>query len=279
MHRSPSGPVSFHVHGQEASPLSPPVKGKSPSDLPFRPQPSVTSARERGIFWTASHPCSICVSFIALIRVCHLGPVWLLDHHLPLTVDFRGKVPCFRSSGRVAAWDSAVVLSVICGLTDLKVRSSCLAKVKSKWRGSLSWWKKLRATCFGYYRDILSQEATAVLWCWGVTEVLSLGTQWWTSLAVQWLRMCLRCRGNGFNPWSGKIPHARQRSLCAQLLSLACPRARAHNERPVHCSEEQRLLSATRKPVPSEDPAPPRRKRQQQQQIRYCRGRVVVSGM
>ena len=138
VHRSPSGPVSFHVHGQEASPLSPPVKGKSPSDLPFRPQPSVTSAGERGIFWTASHPCSICVSFIALIRVCHLGPVWLLDHHLPLTVDFRGKVPCFRSSGRVAAWDSAVVLSVICGLTDLKVRSSCLAKVKSKWRGSLS---------------------------------------------------------------------------------------------------------------------------------------------
>ena len=59
--------------------------------LTFRPQPSVTSAGGRGIFWTASHPCSICVSFITLIKVCHLGPVWLLDHHLPRTVGFRGK--------------------------------------------------------------------------------------------------------------------------------------------------------------------------------------------
>ena len=138
VHHSPSHPVSFHVHGQEASPLSPPVKGKSPSDLPFRPQPSVTSAGERGIFWTASHPCSICVSFIALIRVCHLGPVWLLDHHLPRTVGFRGKGLCLRSSRRVAAWDSTVVLSVICGLSDLKVRSSCLAKVRSTRREKLS---------------------------------------------------------------------------------------------------------------------------------------------
>ena len=30
----------------------------------------------------------------------------------------------------------------------------------------------------------------------------------WTSLVVQWLRSCLPRQGTGFNPWSGKIPHA-----------------------------------------------------------------------
>ena len=28
------------------------------------------------------------------------------------------------------------------------------------------------------------------------------------SLVVQWLRIYLQCKGHGFDPWSGKIPHA-----------------------------------------------------------------------
>ena len=36
------------------------------------------------------------------------------------------------------------------------------------------------------------------------------------SLVVQCLGICLQCRGHGFEPWSGRIPHAaEQRSLCA----------------------------------------------------------------
>ena len=29
-----------------------------------------------------------------------------------------------------------------------------------------------------------------------------------TSLLAQWLRICLQIQGHGFDPWSGKIPHA-----------------------------------------------------------------------
>ena len=38
----------------------------------------------------------------------------------------------------------------------------------------------------------------------------------WTSLIVQWLRICLPTLGRGFNPLSGKIPRAAgQLSPCA----------------------------------------------------------------
>ena len=82
-----------------------------------------------------------------------------------------------------------------------------------------------------------------------------------TSLEVQWLRIACQCRGHGFEPWSGKIPHAaEQLSPCAtttearepQLLKPAClepmlPNKRSHhNEKPVHRNEEQPLLAATR---------------------------------
>ena len=30
------------------------------------------------------------------------------------------------------------------------------------------------------------------------------------SLVAQWLRICLLIRGHGFEPWSGKIPHAAE---------------------------------------------------------------------
>ena len=37
-----------------------------------------------------------------------------------------------------------------------------------------------------------------------------------TSPAVQWFRTACQCRGQGFDPWFGKIPLAAgQRSLCA----------------------------------------------------------------
>ena len=31
-----------------------------------------------------------------------------------------------------------------------------------------------------------------------------------TSLVAQWLSSACQCRGHGFNPWSGKIPHAEE---------------------------------------------------------------------
>ena len=58
----------------------------------------------------------------------------------------------------------------------------------------------------------------------------------WTSLVVQWLRICLPCRGHGLDPWSGKIPHARgQLSLCTTteaLMSVLCSKRSYSNEKP-----------------------------------------------
>ena len=30
------------------------------------------------------------------------------------------------------------------------------------------------------------------------------------SLVAQWLRVCLPMQGHGFEPWSGRIPHAAE---------------------------------------------------------------------
>ena len=44
-----------------------------------------------------------------------------------------------------------------------------------------------------------------------------------TSLVVQWLRICLPMQGHGFEPWSGKIPHAaEQLSPCATTTEPTC---------------------------------------------------------
>ena len=43
-----------------------------------------------------------------------------------------------------------------------------------------------------------------------------------TSLVAQWLRIACQCRGHGFEPWSGKIPHAtEQLSPCAVTTETA----------------------------------------------------------
>ena len=47
--------------------------------------------------------------------------------------------------------------------------------------------------------------------CWGAIKKKGKGA----SLVVQWLRIRLPMLGHGFDPWSGKIPHAaEQLSLC-----------------------------------------------------------------
>ena len=43
-----------------------------------------------------------------------------------------------------------------------------------------------------------------------------------TSLVAPWLRIRLPMQGHGFQPWSGKIPHAgEQLSLCATTTEPA----------------------------------------------------------
>ena len=63
-------------------------------------------------------------------------------------------------------------------------------------------------------------------------------------MGLPWLSKCweaaCQCRGHGFDPWSGKIPHAtRQLSLCATTTEPACPTS---------CALQQREATAVRNP-------------------------------
>ena len=68
-----------------------------------------------------------------------------------------------------------------------------------------------------------------------------------TSLVFQWLRICLQCRGHGFNPCSRKIPHTKQQlgpcittteHTCCNYWSprtqepVLCNNRGHHNEKP-----------------------------------------------
>ena len=75
------------------------------------------------------------------------------------------------------------------------------------------------------------------------------GLPWWRS---GWESAC-QCRGHGFEPWSGKIPHAaEQLGPWATNTEPACLEPVLHNkrgrdsERPVHRDEEWPPLAATR---------------------------------
>ena len=74
------------------------------------------------------------------------------------------------------------------------------------------------------------------------------GLPWWHS---GWESAC-RCRGHGFEPWSGKIPHATEQlspwAITAEpaRLELVLHNKRGRDsERPAHHDEEWPLLAAT----------------------------------
>ena len=75
------------------------------------------------------------------------------------------------------------------------------------------------------------------------------GLPWWRS---GWESAC-QCRGHGFEPWSGKIPHAvEQLSPCATITEPARLEPVLRNkrgrdsERPAHRDEERPPLASTR---------------------------------
>ena len=83
----------------------------------------------------------------------------------------------------------------------------------------------------------------------GVLWILQdiFGLPWWGS---GWESAC-QCRGHGFEPWSGKIPHAaEQLSPCAKTTEALMPRARAlQQEKPPQwedCTPQRRVAPAHR---------------------------------
>ena len=75
------------------------------------------------------------------------------------------------------------------------------------------------------------------------------GLPWWRS---GWESAC-QCRGHGFEPWSGRIPHATEQlgpwatvTEPARLEPMLRNRRGHSGERPAHCDEERPPLAATR---------------------------------
>ena len=82
-----------------------------------------------------------------------------------------------------------------------------------------------------------------------VVKNRSVGLPWWRS---GWESAC-QCRGHGFDPWSGRIPHATEQlspwatTTEPARLEPVLRNERGHdNERPAHRDEEWPLLAATR---------------------------------
>ena len=80
-------------------------------------------------------------------------------------------------------------------------------------------------------------------------KLSSSGLPWWRS---GWESAC-QCRGHGFEPWSGKIPHATEQlgpwatTTEPVRLELVLRNKRGHDsDRPVHHDEEWPPLSTTR---------------------------------
>ena len=79
-------------------------------------------------------------------------------------------------------------------------------------------------------------------------KIRRVGLPWWHS---GWESAC-RCRGHGFEPWSGKIPHAAEQmgpwatTTEPARLEPALRNKRGHDsERPAHRDEEWPPLAAT----------------------------------
>ena len=75
-----------------------------------------------------------------------------------------------------------------------------------------------------------------------------IGLPWWRS---GWESTC-QCRGHGFEPWSGKIPHATEQlgpwattTEPARLEPVLCNKRGRDSERPAHRDEEWPPLAAT----------------------------------
>ena len=84
---------------------------------------------------------------------------------------------------------------------------------------------------------------------WNLKKKKKMGLPWWHS---RWESAC-QCRGHGFEPWSGKIPHAVEQlgpwattTEPACLEPVLCNKRGRDSERPAHHDEEWPPLAATR---------------------------------
>ena len=102
--------------------------------------------------------------------------------------------------------------------------------------------------------NILGKMTFLVTFGIRISKVLGIkkfspGLPWWCS---GWENAC-QCRGHGFEPRSGKIPHAAEQlgpwatiTEPARLEPVLCNKRGCDSERPTHRDEERPPLAATR---------------------------------
>ena len=112
------------------------------------------------------------------------------------------------------------------------------------------WWNKLCTTTQQPERNKLLIHA---LLGWTGSELYRIkrpvpGLPWWCS---GWESAC-QCRGHGFEPWSGKIPHAAEQlgpwatiTESARLEPVLRNKRGRDSERPAHRDEEWPPLATT----------------------------------
>ena len=95
----------------------------------------------------------------------------------------------------------------------------------------------------------LCHYTDVTFWFSILTSKPCLGLPWWSN---GWESAC-QCRGRGFEPWSGKIPHAAEQlgpwattTEPARLEPVLLNKRGRDSERPVHRDEEWPPLAATR---------------------------------
>ena len=90
-------------------------------------------------------------------------------------------------------------------------------------------------------------------WCWEKGTAICKRMKLGASLVAQWWESACQRRGHGFEPWSGKIPHAAEQlgpwattTEPAHLEPMLRNKRGRDSERPAHRDEEWPPLAATR---------------------------------
>ena len=142
-------------------------------------------------------------------------------------------------------------------LMEAKLMSACLQGDNIPWQ--VCTWQSLPSELDAEHfaqksvHIIIKVRETGTQWHWGWNKnsikIKGSGLPWWRN---GWESAC-QCRGHGFEPWSGKIPHAAEQlgpwattAEPARLEPVLRNKRGRDSERPAHRNEEWPPLAATR---------------------------------
>ena len=152
------------------------------------------------------------------------------------------------------------------------VRGEWLHQGRMQWSQThlLLWWNQ-KCWRISSVREFLSSECLVPICLYRPSErihsftpsskICITGLPWWRS---GWESVC-QCRGHGFEPWSGKIPHAAEQlglwattTEPARLEPVLRNKRGRDSERPAHRDEERPPLAATGESPRTENPTQPK---------------------